>query len=913
MTNKNEQILNEGILADFVTVKSKFVAFPSGIHQVFVENDEVNDMELILKSFKEKENYRLLLGYEEESDFRIDGLENININTKALLIKPLEIKKVKNSNLYKMVYRIISSVNITHLSEMVFELPKKLFKDLVKKWDMERLLAFDIDQDEENNVALAFKDTWLDLIIDDSKPLFESFDLDSFLTIVTQVLTTTNRNFEFSGVGKDILNIFQENLETKKPYTYHEINNLIRKYIQEIDIFVESKQNKLNQVISILNFIDTNVIRDKSKAAFNPSLESINATIFSIGDFLQTNLELDNELTEKMNEKLSKQQKEFMLREKMKSIQETLESMGSSANEDDEYAKDLKDPLRALIYPSSVQKIIADETKRFSEMMQTSPEANISKTYVELLKKLPWRKVQKELLDINRVRKVLDHYHYGLDEVKERIVEYIAVMINSKSKSKGLKFDLDENDEQVDWSLFKGDEKVHFLDADDKADFNNVPIITLVGPPGTGKTSLAKAIAESLNRKFVKISLGGVHDESEIRGHRRTYVGAMPGKIIKGIKQAGVSNPVVLLDEIDKMASDIKGDPASAMLEVLDPEQNTKFQDHYVEHEYDLSKVVFIATANYYENIPHALIDRVEIIELSPYTLNEKLHIAKNHLIPKVIKQSYLKPAQFKIDDETLKYIIKHYTAEAGVRGLKRILDKIARKIVVKVIDDKKLKEFVVTIDKLEDLIGVIKYKEDEKETELEPGTTNGLAYTSVGGSALQIEVNVYPGKGEIKLTGSLKEVMQESAQIALTYVRSNAEKFGIKDFDFENSTIHIHVPEGAVPKDGPSAGVTFTTAIISALSQRAVSAEYAMTGEITLRGKVLEIGGLKEKSFGAIQKGIKYIFIPETNVKNLRDIPSEIKAELTYIPVKKYDQIYDVLFMHKKPEVVITEEKKDK
>ncbi|WP_179950144.1 endopeptidase La [Mycoplasma nasistruthionis] len=631
-----------------------------------------------------------------------------------------------------------------------------------------------------------------------------------------------------------------------------------------------------------------------------PRIPVVAAVLGKLSEYLVNSMELDGKINTKMSDRLKKQQTEFYLREKIKTAQEMLEDIDAPVEKDD-YALALEDKVLSQMYPENIQKIIKDETKRFSEMVAVSPEANIAKTYVQNLKQLPWRKTQKEFLDINRTREVLDNNHYGLQEVKERITEYLAVIINLKNQSKSSKeklLDIKDTDYQVDLELFTGKEnEVH------KREFNNVPILTLVGPPGTGKTSLSKAIAEALNRKFVKISLGGVHDESEIRGHRRTYVGAMPGKIIKGIKQAGVSNPVILLDEIDKMASDFKGDPASAMLEVLDPEQNTRFQDHYLEVEYDLSKCIFIATANYFEKIPAALIDRVEVIDLSAYTLNEKVEIATTHLMPKVLKQAGLKPEMMQLSSEVLKYVIKHYTREAGVRGLKRVLDKIARKIVVKQMDNKKLKKYVVSIEDISDLLGIIQYRDEQPETETEPGTVTGLAYTSFGGSTLPIEVTTHKGKGEIKLTGSLKEVMQESAKIALTYVRANAEKFEIpSDFNFDETTIHIHVPEGAVPKDGPSAGVTFTTAIISALTKRVVPSTYAMTGEITLRGKVLEIGGLKEKSFAATQKGVKTVFIPENNVKNLKDIPDEIKSELTYVPVKNYSEIYDVIFGNKKP-----------
>ncbi|WP_084489739.1 endopeptidase La [Mycoplasmopsis lipofaciens] len=613
-------------------------------------------------------------------------------------------------------------------------------------------------------------------------------------------------------------------------------------------------------------------------------------------DYIYENI-LEDEINKKVKNNLERQQKEFLLLEKMKAIKESLNETSPESDSDDEvFSKLLSNKKTKMIFPDSVLKLITSEKDRLKSMMSGTPDANITQAYLNVLKQLPWRKVEIETLDIKKAREVLDKNHYGLKEVKERIIEYLSLIINHKNtilngKDSSL-INLDKN-HQIDMNLFKEDSQ----GAKVQKEYNNVPILTLVGPPGTGKTSLARAIAEALNKSYIKISLGGVHDESEIRGHRRTYVGAMPGKIIKAIQRANVSNPLILLDEIDKMSSDFKGDPSSAMLEVLDPEQNTKFQDNYLEHEYDLSKVMFIATANYYENIPAPLLDRVEIIELNSYTINEKIKIAKEHLIDATTRQASITPKQFQIDDETIEFIIKFYTAEAGVRGLKRCFDKIARKIVTRIVAGEKLDEFVINKHNIQDLLGTPKFSEDMQNKEPQIGVVNGLAYTSIGGTTLQIEVSPFASKsGGIKLTGSLKDVMKESANIALTYVRSNAEKFGI-DFDFDSHEIHVHVPEGAVPKDGPSAGVTFTTALISALSNKPVPQDIAMTGEITLRGRVLEIGGLKEKSFAAFKKGVKTVFIPKNNEKNLKDIPHEVKDAITFVPVEKYEQIYDKLF----------------
>ncbi|KKB26984.1 ATP-dependent protease La Type I [Mycoplasmopsis meleagridis] len=609
--------------------------------------------------------------------------------------------------------------------------------------------------------------------------------------------------------------------------------------------------------------------------------------------------DIEQEIQNRVKENLDKQQKEFLLREKMRAIKESLRDNNSSEDDLDEYSKNLKDPIKMQMYPSSVIKLITSEEDRLKGTMQGTPDANIMQTYLKTLKSLPWRKTEIESLDIQKVKEILDKNHYGLKSVKERIIEYLSLIINrkniekSKVSDKPKLLDLDDN-HQIDLDLFKENSNSKV-----QKSFNNVPILTLVGPPGTGKTSLARAIAEALNKSYIKISLGGVNDESEIRGHRRTYVGAMPGKIIKAIQKVGVSNPLILLDEIDKVAQNShRGDVSSAMLEVLDPEQNTKFQDNYLEHEYDLSKVMFFATANYYENIPAPLLDRVEIIELSSYTLNEKLMIAKNHLIKEVLEQAGISDKLFQINDEMIEFIIKHYTIEAGVRGLKRELDKIARKIVTKIVAGEKIEEFKITKDVILDFLGVQKFDDNAEDQKPEIGVVNGLAYTAYGGTTLQIEVTTYKSKnGGIRLTGSLKDVMKESANIALTYVKANAEKFDIKDFDFETNEIHIHVPEGAVPKDGPSAGITFTTALISALSNKPVSKKVAMTGEITLRGKVLPIGGLKEKTFAAYKKGVKKVFIPHDNAKNLVDIAEEVKDAIEFIPVKNYDEIYERLF----------------
>ena len=651
------------------------------------------------------------------------------------------------------------------------------------------------------------------------------------------------------------------------------------------------QKNFINSIASVIEFSFEDKYRIFSAKNIIEQYKYFLSSLITYKNMLELDVNLDKDI----KKNLDNQQREFLLRERMKVIRNKL---GDDDETEEKIDEILSSSENKKIYPEEVILAIKKEKSRLKNMMSSSPEANISRTYIDLLTILPWKKTNIESIDIKKAKKILEEHHFGLKEVKERIIEFLAVIINNKEKNppkkKSHKLIHGENVE-ISESIFQKANGYNQASGQ-----NNAPIITLLGPPGTGKTSLAQAIAESLDRKFIKISLGGIKDESEIRGHRRTYVGAMPGKIIQAIKKSGVSNPVILLDEIDKMSSDNKGDPSSAMLEVLDPEQNANFQDHYLEIEYDLSKVMFIATANYYEGIPSPLLDRVEIIELNSYTIIEKVNIARKYLIDKVIQQNALTPEQFQITDSQLKYIAKHYTAEAGVRNLKRVLDKIARKIALGVVEKKIKNSFVIEDKTINKFLGVIKYSDEDIDKEEQIGSVNGLAYTPYGGSTLAIEVTTFPGKGDLKLTGQLRDVMKESAQIALAYIRTNAKQFDI-DFDFEENVIHIHVPEGAVPKDGPSAGVTFTTSIISALSGKPVSHLVGMTGEITLRGKVLAIGGLKEKSLAALTNGIKTIFIPKDNKRNLVDIPKEVTSEIKFIPVAHYLEIYDILFKNVK------------
>lgn len=558
---------------------------------------------------------------------------------------------------------------------------------------------------------------------------------------------------------------------------------------------------------------------------------------------------LERKIDQRVRRSIERTQKEYYLREQMKAIQKEL---GEKDGKDGEI-EELREKIKAAKMPEHVEKAALKELDRYEKVPAASAESSVIRTYLDWLIALPWTKETKDDLDINKAKRILDEDHYGLEKVKERVLEYLAVQKLTNS--------------------LKG------------------PILCLVGPPGVGKTSLAKSIARSLNRKFIRVSLGGVRDESEIRGHRRTYVGAMPGRIIQGMRRAGTINPVFLLDEIDKLSGDFRGDPASALLEVLDPEQNKNFSDHYIEEPYDLSKVMFIATANNLATIPEPLRDRMEIITISGYTEYEKLHIARDYLIEKQIKQHGLTKQQLQIRDQALIDIIRYYTREAGVRSLERQIAAICRK-TARIITSGEKKRVIVTEKNLEEFLGKWKFRYGMMEQEDQVGVATGLAYTPYGGDTLQIEVALAPGKGKLVLTGKLGDVMKESAQAALSYVRSSAEKLGIDSDFYEKYDIHIHVPEGAVPKDGPSAGITITTALVSALTGKPVRKEIGMTGEVTLRGRVLAIGGLKEKTLSAHRAGLTKIIFPKDNEKDLDDIPESVREQLTLIPVSHVDEV---------------------
>ncbi|MDO5794217.1 MAG: endopeptidase La [Turicibacter sp.] len=559
--------------------------------------------------------------------------------------------------------------------------------------------------------------------------------------------------------------------------------------------------------------------------------------------------ELEMKINQEVKRSLDEHQKEFYLREKMKAIQKEL---------GDDYSKDsvsqeFREKVQSLKMPEAVKQKALEEIKRFEMLPSNSSESGVVRTYLEWLVALPWNVQTEDNKDILFAEKTLNEQHFGLEKVKERILEYLAVKTMTGK--------------------------------------NPSTILCLVGPPGVGKTSLARSIADALGRKFVKVSLGGVKDESEIRGHRRTYLGALPGRMIQAMKKAGTTNPVFLLDEIDKMASDYKGDPASAMLEVLDPEQNSHFSDHYLEEEYDLSQVLFVATANYLENIPAPLRDRMDIINVDSYTEQEKAEIATRYLIPRQLEAHGLNADQLTIVDGVVMEMIQYYTREAGVRQLERLVGSICRKVARKLLAEN-LETVHVDSKMLVSLLGKHKFNHGLMEQDDQIGVVTGLAYTQFGGDILPVEVTYYKGTGKMVLTGKLGDVMKESAQTAISYVRANAEKFGIDPVIFKDHDIHIHVPEGATPKDGPSAGVTMVTALVSAFTQKAVKCEVGMTGEVTLRGRVLPIGGLKEKSISAHRAGLKVVIMPKENEKDLDDIPESVKKDITFIPVSTVDEV---------------------
>lgn len=586
-------------------------------------------------------------------------------------------------------------------------------------------------------------------------------------------------------------------------------------------------------------------------------MTSVKARLEKIAELLAREikvLELERRIASKTQERFEKGAREAILRERLKTIEKELGEAGDEVGEE----KELLDKMKKAGMPEEVEAKARKEIKKLSQMNQFNPEAGYIRNYVEWLIDLPWSKESKDEVNIKSAEKILDEEHFGLEKAKERIIEYLAVR-KLAGKMKG-------------------------------------PILCFAGPPGVGKTSIGKSIAKALGRKFVKVSLGGIRDEAEIRGHRRTYVGALPGRIIQGIKDAGTKNPVFMLDEIDKVGADFRGDPSSALLEALDPEQNHAFSDHYLEVPFDLSNVMFITTANVLDTIPPALRDRLEIINFAGYTQDEKFHIAQKFLLKKLREANGLKDDQITVSDDAIKFVIQHYTREAGVRNLERQLATIHRK-VAKLIAEGKKKSVEVTDKTITKYLGPIRISANLIEKKDEVGMTTGLAWTEAGGDILFIEVALMPGRGQLTLTGQLGDVMKESAQAALSYIRSRAHIFGISDKTFQKTDIHVHVPEGAVPKDGPSAGLAITTAILSAITKIPVSRTVAMTGEVTLRGRALEIGGVKEKVIAAHRAGIKTVILPKENKKDLEDVPKEVIKDLKFVFVSHMDEVLPVAF----------------
>ena len=574
----------------------------------------------------------------------------------------------------------------------------------------------------------------------------------------------------------------------------------------------------------------------------------------NVNDLLAHEVQLSTmqaKIQSEVKDEISKSQRDYFLREQVRAIHRELGEQDENQQEYDEYGKRIKQAKM----PKEAGREAAKQLKRLEKMHPDSAESTVVRTYLDWLVEMPWSKSSKDVIDIKRAQKVLDNDHYGLDNVKNRILEYLSVRkLNPKMKG---------------------------------------PILCFVGPPGVGKTSLGQSIARAMKRKFIRISLGGMRDEAEIRGHRRTYIGALPGRILQGMKQCGTNNPVFMMDEIDKLGSDFRGDPSSALLEALDPEQNSEFSDHFLNLPFDLSKVMFILTANAIDSIPSALLDRMEVINLSGYTEEEKMIIASKHLIPRQIKENGLKSRSLSISAGALRQVISEYTSEAGLRNLEREISSICRKMARQIAEGRK-KTFKITRGNLHQFLGVAKYIPEMDQESSQVGLATGLAWTQVGGEVLYVEASLIGGKGELIVTGQLGDVMQESARAAVTYTRANLEALGIKKKDFDNLDIHIHVPAGAIPKDGPSAGTAMATALISALAERPVRNDVAMTGEITLRGRVLPIGGLKEKSLGALRAGIRKIIIPEKNKKDLTEIPPIVRRKIKFIPVQHMEQVLE-------------------
>lgn len=727
----------------------------------------------------------------------------------------------------------------------------------------------------------------------ESLKIAEQYDNMVVLLIPSQ--EGDGKYMEVAVVGKILLNMSMPGntkrvkIQIQERCKVKEVKENVHGLIVDVEVGVDTRGNEA-EIIPLMNLIASEISTDTQKLplenreAFNKVVKESNVEKFpdlviatlrfdyktkirysqclSLSERLKMLLQdlhlhkyfhdIESKIDDDVKKNINESQKEYYLREKIRAIQDEL---GDKVKKDSD-VEALREKIKEAKMPKHVEEKALKELGRYQSSSFNSPETGIIRTYLDFLVSLPWNKESTDSDDILKAQEELDKDHYGLEKVKERILEYLAVKIMNKK--------------------------------------NPQAILCLVGPPGVGKTSLSKSIAKALNKQFIKESLGGVRDEAEIRGHRRTYIGALPGRILQGIAKAKTNNPVFLLDEIDKLSSDYKGDPTSALLEVLDPEQNRIFSDHYLEETFDLSKVFFICTANYIGNIPAPLRDRMEIVELSSYTEYEKFEIAKRHLIPKQMALHGITDKQLSISDQAIYSVIQNYTRETGVRELERFIGSIIRKTIKKILTDN-VKNVLVNSDNIEELLGKSRFTNNKVEDNDQVGVVTGLAYTQYGGDTLAVEVCYYSGDGHLVITGKLGDVMKESAHAALSYVRSNAEKFGIDPKIFKTNDIHIHVPEGAIPKDGPSAGVTMVTALVSALSNRKVRHDVGMTGEITLRGRVLPIGGLREKSIAASRSGLKTIIIPNDNLRDLDEIPQSVKSNLEIISVKTIDEVLEI------------------
>ena len=747
-------------------------------------------------------------------------------------------------------------------------------------------IRIEVDKDYDKsvlNISISNKEGFV-LLVNLADPLEEMPDMKSLskvaiLAKIKSHLVLPNGNIRAVLIGIDrveVLNYIENDnyieafVKQTKEYDYdeNEAIALKRMLFRDLNRYVEMSPSMSNNVLGRINNINnmgrlSDIViseldfsyQEKLRYidVFNP-MTRIRMIIKDLAKEIET-IKLEQDIEDDLSYRLDINQKEYILREKMKLIKEKLGDTDIKEHDIDE----LRSILYNNDYPDKIKLRLEEEINKYEFSSPSSPEITTIRNYIDFLINLPWNKSTKDNNDLNNIMKVLNNSHYGLSDIKTRIIEYIAVKKNTNNV--------------------------------------NTPIICLVGPPGVGKTTLAKEIANALNRKFVKISVGGVNDEGEIIGHRRTYIGATAGKIIQGIKKADSNNPVFLIDEIDKMTKDYRGDPASCLLEVLDKEQNKSFCDNYVEEEFDLSNVMFILTANDVNDIPIALRDRLEIIELSSYTLYEKINIFKDYLLPKLLKEHNIDRNMVIISDEAINKIILSYTKEAGVRELERQIAKICRRIVMDMVNNNQIRTYMIGIDNLEDYLDKEKYLYFNNEKETKSGVINGLAYTSSGGVMLKISSTYYKGSGKIILTGSLGEVMKESAYIALSYIKANTKHFNIDDELFLDKDIHIHFEEGAIPKDGPSAGITLVSSLISLFKDKIIDNKISMTGEITLRGKILPVGGLKEKLIAASINNIKKVFVPEENKNDIDKVPKEVKEKLKIIYVKDYFDIYKELF----------------